>query len=227
MQPQEATTEWLFKLWPWFEANTKRIAFGAVFVVIAAFVISFYSYEQNKKEVDAGEAFTQALMTPGDGEKADAYLKVATDYPNTRAGQRALLQAAAALFAAGKYEDAQTQFQKFIDSYPDSAFAAQASLGVAASLNAQGKTDLAADAYQRTINQATAPSTLLAAEFALAQIDDHQGKISDALRLYEDVAQKSPNGSIGSEAGLRALELKNKLPASQAPAAPTTFDLSH
>ena len=77
-------------------------------------------------------------------QQADLYLKIAADYQGTSAGQRALLQGAAMLFAAGRYADAQTQFQKFLDAYPDSFFAAQAALGVATSLDAQGKTDLAA-----------------------------------------------------------------------------------
>jgi TolA-binding protein len=228
MQPQDATTLWLFKLWPWFEANAKRIAFGAGLAAVAVLLISFYAYQQNKKEIDAGQAFTQTVITPASGQPADAYLKIAADYPGTRAGQRALLQGAAALFATGKFADAQAQFQKLLDTYPDSSFAPQASLGVAASLDAQGKNDLAAAAYQRTISQASDPGTLIAAEFALAQIDERLGKTADALNLYSDVARKNPSGSLGSEAGLREIELKNKLPATQAPAAPAaTFNLSH
>jgi TolA-binding protein len=228
MQPQDATTLWLFKLWPWFEANAKRIAFGAGLVAIAVLLISFYSYQQNKKEIDAGQAFTQMVITPASGQPADGYLKIAVEYPGTRAGQRALLQGAATLFASGKFADAQAQFQKFLDTYPDNSFAAQASLGVAASLDAQNKTDLAAAAYQRAINQATDPSTQITAEFALAQIDERLGKTTDAQNLYSDVAQKNPSGSLGSEAGLREVELKNKLPAPQTPAAPTAaFNLSH
>src|SRR5271154_996945 len=102
MQPQDATTVYLFKMWPWFEANIKRIAFGTVFVAIAVFLISFYSWRQNKKEVDAGQALTQVVMTPNNGQSVDAYLKIASDYQGTRAGQRALLQAGAASFTAGQ-----------------------------------------------------------------------------------------------------------------------------
>jgi len=227
MQPQDATTVYLFKMWPWFEANIKRIAFGAVFVAIAVFLISFYSWRQNKKEVDAGQALTQVVMTPNNGQSADAYLKIASDYQGTRAGQRALLQAGAASFTAGQFAAAQTQFQNFLDTYPDSDFTASASLGVATSLEAQGKTDLAFDAYERTVNQSSDVNTTIAAKFALAQIDEQQGKIADALSLYEDVQHLNPNGSLGSEAGLRMMELKTKSPTTPAPTAPAgTFNLS-
>jgi TolA-binding protein len=150
-------------------------------------------------------------------------LKIAGDYQGTSAGQRALLQGAAMLFAAGRYADAQTQFQKFLDAHPDSFFAAQAALGVATSLDAQGKTDLAAGGlpagHQHLFRRDGGDS----AKFALAQIDERQGKFAEAMNLYEDVVRYNPNSSLGSEAGLRAMELKMKLPSappSTAPAAP-------
>jgi TolA-binding protein len=128
------------------------------------------------------------------------------------------------LFEAGRYADAQTQFQKFLDAHPDSFFAAQAALGVATSLDAQpGKTDLAAGAYQRVINISSDVTAANFAKFALAQIDERQGKSTDALNLYEDIVHYNPNSSLGSEAGLRAMELKMKLQSaspSTAPAAP-------
>jgi len=228
MQSQDATTVWLFKLWPWLEANVKKLAVAAAVVLLAALLISYYSWRQEKKEVDAGQAFTQAAMTSDDSQPVDAFLKIAADYPGTPAGQRALLQAAEASFQTGNFADAQAHFQKFLDTYPDSTFASQASLGVAACLSALGKTSDAADAYQRTINEASDPGTLINAKFGLAQIDDRLGKIPDALGLYEDVANMDPGGSFGNEAALRAMELKAKLPATPAPAAlDSTFNLNH
>jgi tetratricopeptide (TPR) repeat protein len=138
------------------------------------------------------------------------------------------LQGAALLFEAGRYADAQTQFQKFLDAHPDSMFAAQAALGVATSLDAQGKTDLAAGAYQRVIGISSDAMAANSAKYALAQIDERQNKLTDALKLYEDIVHNNPNSSLASEAGLRAMELKMKLPSappSTAPAAP--FKANH
>jgi TolA-binding protein len=231
MQSQETTaTDYLFKLWPWFEANSKRLAYGAVFVVIAVFVFSFYSYRQNQNEIAAGQALTQASLSNSSGELADACLKVAADYSGTAAGQHALLQGAAALFTSGKYADAQTQFQKFLDTYPDNSLAPQAMLGIAASLDAQGKPDLAVSAYQRALGQSSDGNVAASAKFALARLDEAQGKPAEAAKLYQDVAHAFPNSSISSEAGLRAMELKTKLPAAAAVPAPTAaapFTLSH
>jgi len=235
MQPQEAATDYLFKLWPWIEANLKRLAYGAILIVIAIFVFSYYSYRQNKREVDAGEALTQAVVSGNGGQLADACLKVATDYSGTLAGQRALLQGAAALFATGNYADAQVQFQKFLDTYPDNSSAPQAALGLASSLDAQGKTDLAFSAYQKAGDQSSDAYTEVAAKFALARIEEQQGKIPDAAKLYDDIAHAFPNSSIASEASMRETELKTKFssPAVSTPAAPAAttptapFNLIH
>jgi TolA-binding protein len=227
MELQDAPATYFFKLWPKIEANWIRIILGGSVIAVAAVLISFYSWQREQKEITAGKALTQFMISvprnATDDQQADLFLKIAGDYRGTSAGQRAWLQGAVMLFEAGRYADAQTQFQKFLDAHPDSFFAAQAALGVATSLDAQGKTDLAAGAYQRVINTSSDAMVTSSAKFALAQIDERQGKLTEAMNLYEDVVRNNPNGSLGSEAGLRAMELKMKLPSappSTAPAAP-------
>jgi TolA-binding protein len=231
MESQETTAaDVLFKLLPWFEANLKRLAYGAAFVLIAVFVFSFYSYRQNQTEIAAGQALTQVLVSPSSGGLTDACLKIAAQYPGTQAGQRALLEAATTLFTTGKYADAQTQFQKFLDTYPDNFFTPQAMLGLATSLDAQGKGEPAFSAYQKAAGQATDSNVAATAKLALARIDEAQGKFADAAKIYADVARAYPNTSTGMEAGRRAMELKAKAPtAAVAPATTTAapFTLGH
>jgi len=216
MQPQDAQTAFLVKIWPWIEANKNRLMAGGGIIAIAAIVISYFSWQRGQTEIAAGSAVTQLLLglppSASEGEWADAYLKVANEYPGTPAGQRAWLQGAASLYAAGKFADAQTQFQKFLDAHPDSDFSASAALGVAASLEALGKLDSAAGAYQRVLNGFS--SDLVAvntAKFGLARIDGQQGKITDALNLYESIARNSPGGPLAQEAAMCALQLRTKL----------------
>jgi TolA-binding protein len=231
MQSQETTAaDVVFRLIPWFEANWKRFAYGAGLVLFAVFIFSFYSYRQNQTEIAAGQALTQVLAAGASGGQADACLKIAADYSGTQAGQRALLEAATTLFTAGKYADAQTQFEKFLDTYPDNFFTPQATLGLAASLDAQGKGEAAFSAYQKAAGQTADQSVVAAAKFALGRIDEAQGKFADAAKIFTDVARTFPNSSTGMEAGRLAMELKAKIQAAAAPApvgnnAP--FTLSH
>jgi len=227
MESHDTPATYLFKLWPRIEANWVRIAWAGGIIIVVAGLIAFFSWQRDQKEIVAGKALTQMISSiPRDatpGQQADLYLKINADYQGTSAGQRAMLQGAAMLFAAGKYPDAQAQFQKFLEAYPGSFFAAQAALGVATSLDAQGKADSAAVAYQRIINSYTDTVAVDSARFSLAQIDERQGKLTEAANLYEAIVRYNPNGSLGMEAGLHLIELKSKLPpasSSTVPAVP-------
>ena len=224
MELQDAPAAYFFKLWPKIEANWIRIAWGGGVIAVAAMLISYSSWQREQRTITASKLLTELMMSPAragaDNQPADAFLKVAAEYPGTPAGRRAWLQGAALLFEAGRYADAQTQFQKFLDAHPDSYFVSQAELGLATSLDAQGKLELAAKAYQQVINTASDPIMASTAKFDLAQIDERQNKLTDAMNLYEDIMRNNPNSSLASEAGLRAMELKPKLPATPLPAAP-------
>lgn len=232
MQSQETTAaDVVFRLMPWFEANWKRFAYGAGLVVVAVFIISYYSYRQNQTEIAAGQALTQVLSAGSNSGLADACLKIAAEYPGTLAAQRAQLEAATDLFTSGKYADAQAQFQKFLNTYPDNFFTPQATLGLAASLDAQGKSEAAYSAYQKAAGQSADQSVVAAAKFALGRMDEAQGKFADAAKIFADVARAFPNSSTGMEAGRRAVELRAKIPAAAAAPAPADntapFTLSH
>lgn len=214
MQSQDAPTAFLFKLWPWIEANKNRVIVGTGIIVVAVFLYSFFSWQREQNEIAAGSALTQlALSMPSAssaGELADAYLKIAGEYPGTLAGRRAWLQGAAALFAAGRFADAQAQFQKFLDVHPDGDFSASAALGVAASLEALGKLDLATGAYQRIVNGFSDAVAANTAKFALARIEEQQGKFTDAMTLYENIARSAPGSVLASKAEMHAMELQTK-----------------
>ena len=184
MQSKDATTAFLFKLWPWIEANKKRVIIGTGISAAAIFLFSFFSWQHEQNEIAAGRALTQLAVSIPSNASADqmagAYLKIAGDYPGTPGGRRAWLQGAAALFAAGKFADAQAQFQKYLDAHPDGDFSASAALGVAASL---------------VVNTA---------KFALARIAEQQGKFTDALNFYENITRSAPGSVLAQEAGMRA-----------------------
>ena len=223
MQSQDAPTAVLFKLWPWIEANKTRVIVGAGIIAVAIFLYSFVSWRGEQKEINAGQAMTgMALTLPPDANAsqwADAYFKVAGEYPETLAGRRAWLQGAAALFAAGRFPDAQAQFQKFLDVHPDGQFSAPAALGVAASLEAVGKLDSAASAYQQVLSGFSSDMVVVnSAKFALARIDGQQGKITDAVNLYESIVRNNPGAPIAQEAALRAMELRTKMATATAAA---------
>ena len=214
MQPQDAPTAFLFKLWPWIEANKNRVIAGTVIIIIAIFLYSYFSWQREQNEIAAGTAYTQLTASipssAGVEQLAGGYLKIAGEYPGTPGGRRAWLQGAAALFDAGRFADAQEQFQKFLDASPDSDFSASAALGVAASLESLGKLDLAISAYQRVSSGFSDVVAANAAKFALARIDERQGKFNDALNFYESIARAVPGSVLAQEASMRGMEIRTK-----------------
>jgi TolA-binding protein len=234
METQDAAARLLFRLWPQIEANKNKIIGTAAIIAVVALLILFYSLQHERTQVASGEAMTQALvgLQPGTtpAQAADTYLAVSRQYSGTPAGDRALLQAAAIMFTEGKYSDAQSYFQQYLDAKPDGEFSGQAALGVGKCYEAQGKLNEAAGEYQRVINDLPDPVAILSAKFSLALIDAQQKNFSGAQSLFEDVVQTDPRGELGDEAGqfLYDLQTKRSLPAAApttAPAAP--FSLTH
>ena len=227
MEAQDAAATYFFKAWDWVEKNSKTVIIGAAIAVVAVIVVCYYFYHQNEMEAVAGQALTQFLVsTPPNSDPnqmSDSYLKIANDYPGTQAGNRALMLSAGTLYGAGKYPEAQTQFQKYLDTNPGGPLAGTAALGVAASLDAEGKTSAAAGAYQHVISSYSDVNAVDSAKFALARIDEQAGKLSDAAKLYQDVIRDNANSLLGSEAALRLAQLRSRIPATtnaNSPAAP-------
>ncbi|HTY88469.1 MAG TPA: tetratricopeptide repeat protein [Candidatus Acidoferrum sp.] len=223
MQLQDTSETFFFKLWPWIEANKIRLIGGGGIIIVVVGLVSLQSHRRAQTEMDAGMALTQLMMSDPRNNSAEnqagLFFKLAGQYRGTAAGQRALVQSAAMLFEGRKYVDAQAQFQQFLGEYPDSLLAPQAALGLAACLDAQGKADAAA-AYQRVASSYSDSIASPFAKFRLAQIDEQSGKTTEALNLYEDVARATRGSSLGSQAALRAMELKQQNPAPPASAAP-------
>ena len=217
MQTQDAPAEIIFKLWPWLEANKNRLIGALAAILLVAGILFFISSHRAQLEVDAGQALTLLLVSPtvnaDAGQTADAFAKLAAQYPGTAAGQRAQLQGAAVMFGAGRYADAQAQFQKFLDGTSTGPLAATAQLGVAACLEAQNKLDPATAAYQRVASGFAGSPSVVPAEFALGRIAEQQNKPADAVKHYETVARVSMGGSLAQEAQQRAFEIKAKTAA--------------
>jgi TolA-binding protein len=228
MQSQVAQLPLSHRVWAWFETNKKQAAWGAAIIVGLGLIIWYGIWHAGEKEVTASEALANVSIpqTGGSGarpEAAAAFLKVAAAYPKSSASARALLLAGGSLFLEGKYPEAKIQFEKFTREHRDSPFMGQALLGVAASLDAQGKTTEALAAYKNLVDRHPGESVLPQAKFALAQLYEVQNNLPLARSMYEELNRSDPNGSLGSESGMRLEELLAKHPELiPKPAPPTT-----
>jgi TolA-binding protein len=222
MEQKSAESHLLLDAWVWFEKNRKPVLIGVVAVAAAGLLAGTMVWSRKQKEIAAGEALSKALLAQlvsgNRGEAADGLLKVAGAHAGTSGGAQALLLGAGALFAGGKHTEAQAQFEKFSREYVGHMLTPQAKLGLAACLAAQGKSEDAARAYKDVADRYPNANTAAAARFALGGIYQSQGKLEDALNVFEQVARAEGGTSLGSEAGMRAEEIRQKLPPIPMPA---------
>lgn len=220
-----------YKFLAWLEVNKKQVVYGIGGAILLGVVIWAFLYQREQKVVEAGEALSRAFVPQATGaatptEAPNAYLKVASQYPSSSAGAAAQLLAATALFTDGKFSEAQAQFEKFTREHRGNPLLSEAELGIAACLDAQGKANEATAAYKRIVDLRKSENVVSQAKFALARLYVAQSKPELALPLYEDIAKSEPYTSVGSEAGMRAEELKQKypqlVPPPPAPATSTT-----
>ncbi len=212
----------LYKLMAWFEANRKQATWGAAGVALVVMIIGFVVWQRDEKEAKASiEVSKVSLPTAAGGGSmgaatADAYLKVAAEYPDSKAAARAVLLAAGSFFGEGQWDQARLTFEKFTWEHRESPFMGSALLGIAASYDAQGKTNEAMTAYKDLVDRHPGENVVPQAKFALARLFEMQNMIEQARSLYEEVARPEAGNSLSSEAGILLEELRprNLEPAS-------------
>src|SRR5579862_7804326 len=104
-----------YRLVAWVHARRKQIAWISAAVAAVAIVVGLFIWYKNYKETAAAETLSQ-LKSPFStqaptADSAAPYIKLANDYPGTGAAGRALLIAGGILFDAGKFKEAQDQFE--------------------------------------------------------------------------------------------------------------------
>ena len=217
MQSNVAQLPLSHKVWAWFETNKKPALAGVGIVVALGLIIWFVSWRHDETQIAAGNALSDVAARAGAAQggrsdTANAFLGIASAYPNSSAGARALWLAAGMLFTDGKYTEAQAQFEKFAREYHDSPYMGEALLGIAASLDAQNKSDAATAAYKDLIDHHPTEVVVPQAKFSLARLYEAQNKPELARDLYQDVERALPFTALGNEAGMRLEELQVKYP---------------
>src|SRR5215212_931456 len=120
----------------------REILLGIGLIVAALLVYAGYWFYNDRREAAAA---TQLATS----KEAGAYQQVISRYGNTNAGATAYLLLADAQRKEGKFADANSTLQTFIDKHPKHELVATARTATAANLQSLGKTDEALAAYQR------------------------------------------------------------------------------
>lgn len=218
MDSENNSLELWVKVWAWLETNWRRLALGAAGVAAVALVVSYVIYHRNATAELASERLSALRPTPGpDGTvkpvPAEAYLKVAAEYPGTEAAGRATFLAAGAIFDVGNYTNAFAQFEKVQRDFPSSPLRAEALFGQAASLEAMGRTAEAATAFQALLTRHASSPVVPRAKLALARLQVTQKQPESALRLLEEVSRSEQYGLLAMLSEVMQEEIKAANPA--------------
>ncbi len=230
------STETYYKVLAWLHANRKRLLIGIGAVAAVGLIAGFFAWKRDQEAADANARLfalpvASSPNAPVIAPAPSAYLNLASEYPDTSAGEYAVLFGAESLFVDGKYPEAQQEFSKFIDAHPDSPLAAQAKVGVAACLEAEGKSSDAIQKYQQVVSAYPNELNITGpAKLTLARLFEQANRPDQALTFYSELARsQNPYDPWAAEARERGElllakhpELRRAEPA-QAPAVPFTL----
>ncbi len=228
MQSEQQESAWIFEAWAWAETHRLHLVVGAAGVlglVVAGYV---YFWHQGRTELEANHALlalTSADRTSSEqGPSPETLLQVAGRYDSTQAATRARLLAAGELFAAGKYAEAQAQFEEVVARDASGLLAPMAALGVAACLDARDQTDAALAAYQNVVSRYLDDPVSGRARLAMAALHVSAGRPAEALKLYDSLLADRQAGRAAMEASVKRETLLKQHPelatTATAPAVP-------
>lgn len=214
----------------WLEKNKSRLGIGLIAAMVIGVIVTAVDKQALKKEK---EAFT-ALAVVGsqfdaEGQRIDPksadYLKVLSDYPDSKAAPNALILLAGKLYEEGDFQGASVRFQEYLANHPGGEHVAIARLGKAACMDAKGETEQAKLEYKKVAtdfpNNAAKDQSLL----ALASLHELENQPEEAKKVYEEMsgnAAASPTMfSFAASSKLRALlerhpELRDEEPVTNA-----------
>ena len=145
------------------------------------------------------EQFDKALN--GDGAGYVGFVKIASDYSSTDAGNLAKLYAGLSFYNLGKYTEAVTYLEKF-STKGDAMVSPTATAALANAYAQTGNVDKAistlkkaadmADGKAEDVNNSISPTFLLQA----GKLLESQKKNDEALKIYQDIKKKYVNSSL-------------------------------
>jgi predicted negative regulator of RcsB-dependent stress response len=192
-QPQ--SVEIYYRVLAWIHERRKALIIGLGVVVALGLIVGFSAWRkaQNAEEADAklfelpvaSAPNVPMLMPP-----PSAFLDLAHQYPDTSAGEYALLLGAENLFLDGNYAQSQHEFSQYLVDHPDSPLESQAKMGVAACLEAQGK---ASEAIQKYKEVAAADpgelSIVEPAKLTMGRLYEQENRPDQAINFYAELAR--------------------------------------
>jgi hypothetical protein len=195
----------------WFQVNSRFIGIGGAVIAVAAAGYWFYVRSQQIKTVNAERSLIQAEQSLQSGNAALAtsdLQRVVTRYKGTGAGTEAAMLLAQTDYNAGKYQEGIKVLQDVSGKAGGSEAALQSLIGDGYSQ--MNKASDAAKAYERAAQSAEFDTERAYYRSKAARSYTSAGDVSDARRLWTELAAEPKAQSVAAEARVRLAELDAK-----------------
>jgi TolA-binding protein len=149
-----------------------------------------------------------AQRNPEEAKKV--YAEVAAKYPGTVAAEEALIRLGNLQFEASKYDEAIATYGNYLTSYPSGRFRVMAGIGKAYAEEAKGDLPVAERTLTQLVDSVKDDPLAGEAYSSLAHVYEAMKKPEDALRIYNQIAERFPQTHWAQNALQRMSALKTK-----------------
>ncbi len=193
---------------------------NAIIVAIVALLLGIAAYGAYRF-ISARQEAAAAEMLGGAKTAAD-YQKVIVEHPGSNAAPTAALLLAAEQRKEGKFAEANTTLQSFIDRHGDHQLVTTAQMAIAANYDSLGRPDDALETYRRIAADHSKSYNAPLAMISQVPLLKAKGQIDEARRVCETVMTQYKDSFASQEAQRYLRTLKPSTTAAAPAPAPAT-----
>ena len=201
---EDEFVEWIMEAIEYVKERARLFGGGAVAVIAVVMAINYFIESKEADRLKAAALLGDVLMVEQGGEPGEA-IRLAEELVSSYAGTPAAAQGTVLLanlhYAQGRYVEARTYYQRYLDNYEPLdvlAYAAQSGLG--ACLEAEGQLLAAAQHYEAYATQQAGTIREAMAQMEAARIYGLAGESDKQQALLEEVSRTFAQYPIAAQA---------------------------
>ena len=187
---------------------------NVIIIAVVALLLAIVAYGAYKFISARQEAAAAAML--GSAKTAADYQKVIVEHPGSDAAPTAALLLAAEQRKEGKFAEANTTLQSFVDRHPRHQLVTTGQMAIAANFDSLGRPDDALETYRRIAADHAKSFNAPMAMISQVPLLKAKGQIDEARRVCETVMTQYRDSFASQEA---QRYLKTLKPTTAAPAA--------
>ncbi len=201
---EDEFVEWIMEAVEYVKARARLFVSGAVAVLAVIVAINYFIESKQRDQLNAAALLGDVLMVEQGGEPTEA-IRLAEELVSSYAGTPAAAQGTVLLanlyYAQGRYAEAQSYYQRYLDNYqPVDVLAYAAQSGLGACLEAEGQLVAAAQHYETYAAQQAGTIREAMARMEAARIYGLAGESGKQQALLEQVSRTFAQYPIAAQA---------------------------